>query len=90
MKMKEVLYVLGLKKMFLSISALDRKGFRVSFVDGEVLMWVKGKKIDDDIIIGVEEGGIYKFKENTDPTLTSSTINPCELWHRILSHVNVF
>ena len=61
MKMKEVLYVLGLKKMFLSISALDRKGFRVSFVDGEVLMWAKGKKIDDDIIIGVEEGGLHKL-----------------------------
>ena len=56
MKMKEVLYVLGLKKMFLSISALDMKGFRVSFVDGEVLMWTKGKTIDDSIVIHVEEG----------------------------------
>ena len=44
MKMKEFLYVLGLNKNLLSISALDKKGFRVSFVDGEVLMWLKGKK----------------------------------------------
>jgi hypothetical protein len=38
MKMKEVLYVPGLKKNLLSISALDEKGYRVAFVDGQVLM----------------------------------------------------
>ena len=38
MKMQYFLYVLGLKKNLLSISTLDKKGFRVSFVDGEVLM----------------------------------------------------
>ena len=43
MKMKDVLYVPGLKKNLHSISALDNKGFRVSFVDGEVLMWTKEK-----------------------------------------------
>ena len=39
MKMKDVLYVPRLNKILLSISSLDKKGFRVSFVDGEVLMW---------------------------------------------------
>ena len=33
-KMKDVLFVLGLKKNLLSISALEKKGFRVAFVDG--------------------------------------------------------
>ena len=56
MKMKEVLYVTGLKNNLLSISALDKKGFRVDFVDGEVLMWTKGKIIDDAVVIGFEEG----------------------------------
>ena len=56
MKMKEVLYVPDLKKSLLSISSLDKKGFRFAFVDGEVLMWLKGKTIDDAIVIGVEEG----------------------------------
>ena len=32
MKMKDVLYVSSLKKNLLSISALDKKGFGVSFV----------------------------------------------------------
>ena len=88
MKMKDVLYVPGLKKNILSISALDKKGFRVAFIDGKVLMWTKGKTIDDAIEIGVEEGGLYKLKENTDSALTTSTINPSELWHRRLAHVH--
>jgi hypothetical protein len=32
--MKGVLSVLGLKKNILSILALDKKGFRVAFIDG--------------------------------------------------------
>ena len=55
MKMKEVLHATGLKKNLLSISALDKKGFRVSFVDGEVIMWSKGKITDDDTVIGFKE-----------------------------------
>ena len=38
MKMKDVLFVPGLKKNILSISSLDAKGMRVAFVDGKVLM----------------------------------------------------
>ena len=36
MTMKEVLFVLGLKKNLLSISALDAKGMMVAFIDGQV------------------------------------------------------
>ena len=38
MKMKNVLFVPGLKKSLLSIFALDAKGMRVVFVDGQVLI----------------------------------------------------
>jgi hypothetical protein len=62
MKMKDVLYVPGLKKNLLYMLALDEKGFRVSFIDGEVLMWPKGKSIDDAVVIGVQEAGLYKLK----------------------------
>ena len=44
LKMKDVLYVLGLKKDIISIFALDAKGMRVSFVNGQVLMWPKGRQ----------------------------------------------
>jgi hypothetical protein len=63
MKMKDVLYVPRLKKNLLSISALDEKGFKVSFIDHEFLMWPRGKSIDDAIVIGVQEGGLYKLKD---------------------------
>jgi hypothetical protein len=52
MKTKDVLYVPGLTKNLLSISALYKKGLRVAFIDGEVLMWPKGKTIEDAIVIG--------------------------------------
>ena len=50
--MKEVLFVPRLKKNLLSISALDAKGMRVAFIDGQVIMWPRGKTIDDAIVIG--------------------------------------
>ena len=52
LKMKEVLFVPGLKNNLLSISTLDAKGMRVAFIDGQVLMWTKGKTIDDVVVIG--------------------------------------
>jgi len=86
--MKDVLYIPSLTKNLLSISALDKKGFRVAFIDGEVFMWPKGKTIEDEIVIGTKEGGLYKLKGHSEETLTHSTESPCELWHRILTHIN--
>ena len=65
MTMKKVLFVPGLNKNLLSISTLDAKGMRVAFIDGQVVMWPKGKTIDDAIVIGEQEGGLYR-KEDQD------------------------
>ena len=51
-------------------------------------MWTRGKTIDDAMDIGVEEGGLYKLKGHTDSTLATSTINPCELWHKRITDVH--
>ena len=61
LNMKDELYVPGLKKNILSISALDAKGMRFAFVDDQVLMWPKGKIIDDATMIGEEVGGLNKI-----------------------------
>jgi hypothetical protein len=37
--MSEVLYVPGLKKILLYISAMEDIGYVVTFVDGKVLVW---------------------------------------------------
>jgi hypothetical protein len=86
-KMKDVLYVPVLTNKFLSISALDKKGFKVAFIDGEVLMWHKGKNIEDAIVIGTEEGGMYKLKGHSNAVMTHSTESLCEIWHRRLAHI---
>jgi hypothetical protein len=88
MKMKDVLYVLGLKKNLLYISALEKKCFRVSCIDGEVLMWDKEKTMDEAIVIGKEEGGLYNLKGHSEAAMTHSIENLGELWHRILSYIN--
>ena len=86
--MKEVLYVPGLKKNLLSIPTLDKKGFRVAFIDGQVLMWPKGKKIEDAIIIGEEGGGLHKLKGHSETTFMHEFTDPSELWNRRLANIN--
>ena len=37
-------------------------GMQVAFIDGQVIMWPKGNTIDDAVVIGEQEGGLYKLK----------------------------
>ena len=77
--MKDVLYVPGLKKNLLSISTLDAKGIRVSFVDGQVLMCPRGNTIEDATLIGEEDRGLYKVKGQPEQALVHESIEPSEL-----------
>jgi transposase InsO family protein len=88
LKMKDVLYVPGLKKNLLSILALEKKSFIVAFIDGEVIMWAKGETLNEAIIIGNEENGLYKLKGHSEAAMTHAIENSCELWHRRLAHIN--
>ena len=88
MKMKDFLFVPGLKKNLLSISALDEKGIRVVFIDVQVLMWPKGKTIDNAVVIGEQEGGLYRLKGQPEQALVNDSVEPNELWHRRLAHVH--
>jgi hypothetical protein len=88
MKIKDVLLIPRLRKNLLSISSLEEKGFKISFVDGEVLMWKKGKAFNDEIVIGVQEGFLYKLKGHSETTLVHNIVNPCELCHKRLDHLH--
>ena len=61
---------------------------RVAFVDGQVLLWPKGKTIDDAVVIGEQEGGLYKLKGQPEQALVHDLVEPNELWNRRLAHVH--
>jgi hypothetical protein len=85
---KDVLFVQGLKKNLLSISALEDKGFKVAFVDGQVLLWPKNSSIDSATVIGVREGGLYNLKGHQEQAFVHNNTSSSELWHRRLAHLN--
>ena len=60
--MKDALYVLGLNNNLLSIFALDAKRSGIAFVDAQVLMFPRGKTIEDATMIGEEDRGLDKLK----------------------------
>ena len=78
----------GLKKNLLSISALDKKGYRVSFINGQVLMWSKGKTLEYAMVIGEEEGGLYKLKGHPETSLFHETTSSSELWNMRITCIN--
>ena len=81
------MFVPGLKKNLISILALDAKGMRVAFIDGKVIMWPKGNTIDDAVVIGDQEGGLYKLKGHPKKSLVHDIVESNELWHKRLAHV---
>lgn len=61
-----VLYVPGLKNNIICVSYLEDKGYRVSFVDGKLLVWSKGSSIDDARVIGIRDGILYRIMSQPD------------------------
>ena len=86
--MKEVFFVPGLKSNLLSISALGAKGMWAASIDGQVIMWPKGKTIDDAVVIGEEEEGLYKLRGHPEKALVHDRVEPSKIWHRRLAHVH--
>ena len=51
-------------------------------------MWPKGKNIDDVVVVGEQEGGLYKLKGQPKQDLVHDSIDPNELWHIRIAHVH--
>jgi hypothetical protein len=88
MKITEILYVPGIKKNLLSVSALEDKGFWVTFMEGKALLWHKDSSLESAIEIGVRVGGLYKLLGHLIQAFVHKTVNLCELWHRRFSHLH--
>jgi hypothetical protein len=42
-------------------------------------MWAKGETLNEEIIIGNEENGLYKLKGHSEAAMTHAIENSCEL-----------
>ena len=51
-------------------------------------MWPIGKTFDDAVVIGEQEGGLYKLKGKLEQALVHETMEPSELCHRRLAHIH--
>jgi hypothetical protein len=90
MSFPEVLYVLGLKKNLVSVSAIEERGYEVLFRDGQVLLYPKGSSITSAKVIGTRHEKLYKLMFQPARALihTTSSSNLCELWHRRMAHLH--
>ena len=61
LKVSDVLYVPGMRKNLISISALEDRGYEVLFRGGQVLMYSRGTPADSVRVIGVCHAKVYKF-----------------------------
>ena len=76
-----------MKNNLVSISFLEKKGDRISFVDGKVLVWSKDSKIDARVI-GIHEGRLYTILGQNSQALVHDELHPSELWHRRYVHLH--
>lgn len=54
------MYVLGLMKNLVSVSALEDKGMRVAFIEGKVKTWPVDSPMKDAFILGSRFEGLYR------------------------------
>ena len=88
LQLSEVLYVPGMKRNLVSISALEDKGYTVTFSEGRVLAWHKDSHINSAKEIGVQESSLYRLTIRPVQALLHDTIILSELWHRRLAHIH--
>ena len=77
-----------MKRNLVSISALEDKGYRVTFVDGNVLAWHNNFSMNTTKVIGVREESLSRLSSLPAQALVHDSININELWHRKLAHLN--
>jgi hypothetical protein len=51
-------------------------------------MWPSNESMSSDMIIGAQEGGLYKVFGQVVQALAHEMINPCKLWHKRFGHLN--
>lgn len=86
--LNKIQFVPDFHKNLLSISSLEDKGDRVAFIDGKVVVWEKYSIIEQEKVIGIQEGRFYILTSPLNHALVHTEISPCELWHRRFGHLH--
>ena len=88
LKVREVLYVPGLKKNLISMSTIEDQGYEVTFSHQKVIMYLIGGLTDLGKVIGVWPKRLYMFTFQPLRALMRNVNNGttdnrelCELWH---------
>jgi hypothetical protein len=91
LSINDVLFVPGLTKNLISVSALEYKGYEVTFRDGRVLIHPRGSNTSMGKVLGVRKDKLYKLQFEPTYVLVSS-INSGrdlgEIWHRKMDHLH--
>lgn len=75
----DVLYVPGIKRNLVSISALEDKGYQVAFCKGKVLVWTKNSNFKTARVIGVRHESLYRLCNRPLQALVHDSSSMCEL-----------
>jgi len=67
---------------------LEDKGYQVAFMNGKVLIWPKGSSMESAGVIGVREGGLYRFLGKPVQALVHDSVSLNSLWHRRYAHIH--
>jgi hypothetical protein len=86
--LNDVLFVPGMRRNLVSISALEDKGYKVVVSDGKVLAWHKNSSMDSTNVIGVREDNLYRLTIHPIQALVHDSISLSKLWHRRLAHLH--
>ena len=82
--LQDVLYVPDLKKNLVSISAMEDKGYKVTFSDGKVRIWKNNVK--DAFTLGFRVDSLYQVDGSPLGVMSYDTSLQSELLHQRFSH----
>jgi hypothetical protein len=87
-ELTKVLYVPGIKRNLLSISALEDEGLIITFMEGKVLAWPKNSNIKNAYKISSRHGCLYQINYVSHSALIHDSFKENEIWHRRLGHLH--
>jgi hypothetical protein len=90
MLLREVLYVLSLKKNLVSVYVIEERGYEVLFYDGKVILFPNVSSITSAKVIGTRHENLYKlmFQPTRELIHTTNNNDLCDLWHKRMEHLN--